>query len=98
IENAIYYSLPNGEIILSFEEKNGLSMTIEDHGIGIEKKEQERIFERFYRIDKARSRNSGGTGLGLAIVKDHVKTLNGTIEVDSHLGVGSIFRIFLPYL
>ena len=98
IENAIYYSLPNGEIILSFEEKNGLSMTIEDHGIGIEKKEQERIFERFYRIDKARSRNSGGTGLGLAIVKDHVKTLNGTIEVDSHLGVGTIFRIFLPYL
>ena len=96
IENAINYSLPNGHIHIQFAEKNGLVFQVQDFGIGIEKEEQTRIFERFYRVDKARARNSGGTGLGLAIVKDYVEILGGSIDVDSHLGVGSTFCVYLP--
>jgi two-component system phosphate regulon sensor histidine kinase PhoR len=96
IENAINYSLPQGEIKIHFAEKSGLVLYVQDFGIGIEKEEQVRIFERFYRVDKARARNSGGTGLGLAIVKDYVEILGGSIHVDSHLGVGSTFHVFLP--
>lgn len=96
IENAINYSLPQGDIKIHFAEKNGLVFYVQDFGIGIEKEEQVRIFERFYRVDKARARNSGGTGLGLAIVKDYVEILGGSIHVDSHLGVGSTFHVFLP--
>lgn len=96
IENAINYSLPNGQINIQFAEKNGLVFQVQDFGIGIEKEEQTRIFERFYRVDKARARNSGGTGLGLAIVKDYVEFLGGSIHVDSHLGVGSTFYVYLP--
>lgn len=96
IENAINYSLPNGQINIQFAEKNGLVFQVQDFGIGIEKEEQTRIFERFYRVDKARARNSGGTGLGLAIVKDYVEILGGSIHVDSHLGVGSTFYVYLP--
>lgn len=97
IENAIRYSFDNGTIELSFFEKNGLSLSVKDSGLGIETDEQARIFERFYRVDKARSRNSGGSGLGLAIVKDYVHYLNGTLTLDSHLGLGSTFTIFLPH-
>lgn len=96
IENAINYSLPNQAVILSFEEKNGLVLSVQDFGIGIAKEEQTRIFERFYRVDKARTRNSGGTGLGLAIVKDYIDMLGGSIHVESHLGVGSTFTVFIP--
>ena len=96
IENAINYSLPNGEIRIHFAEENGFVFSVQDFGIGIDKEEQTRIFERFYRVDKARARNSGGTGLGLAIVKDYVDLLNGTIHVDSHLGTGSTFYVYLP--
>lgn len=96
IENAFNYSKQNGTVKIRLEEKSGVILTVQDFGIGIEKKEQQRIFERFYRVDKARTRNSGGTGLGLAIVKDYVELLGGNIQLESHLGVGSTFTVSLP--
>ena len=71
IENAIQYSQENGQITISYAiENQQLRLSVQDTGIGISQKDQERIFERFYRVDKARSRHSGGTGLGLAIVQN----------------------------
>ena len=71
-------------------------ISIKDTGYGIAPEEQERIFERFYRVDKARSRHSGGTGLGLSIVRHMVTSLSGEIWVDSQLGKGSTFFVRLP--
>ncbi|TDM10621.1 GHKL domain-containing protein [Macrococcus lamae] len=94
LSNAINYSSDNDEIIVNVRQQDGLSiLEIKDNGIGIAREEQIRIFERFYRVDKARSRDSGGTGLGLAIVKHIVEVFNGEIEVDSRLGEGSTFRV-----
>ena len=96
VSNAITYT-PNGgsvEISLTDQEKS-ISVVVKDSGIGIEKSEITRIFERFYRVDKARSRNSGGTGLGLAIVKHIVEAHKGHIEVDSQIGKGTTFTIKL---
>ncbi len=98
VENAIQYSPANSEVLLSWEETadGALKLSVQDQGIGIEKEDQARIFERFYRVDKARARHSGGTGLGLAIVKDYTESLGGRIELDSHPGVGSRFTVTLP--
>ncbi|UTH13142.1 two-component system histidine kinase PnpS [Macrococcus equipercicus] len=94
LSNAINYSTDNDEIIVRVMQQDGLSiLEIKDNGIGIAEEEQIRIFERFYRVDKARSRDSGGTGLGLAIVKHIVEVFNGEIEVDSQPGAGSTFRV-----
>ena len=94
-ENAIKYSGKNGvvKVILGYE-NGGVILRVADNGIGIAPNERERIFERFYCVDKSRSKNLGGNGLGLAIVKRIAKIHNATIEVQSELGKGSEFEIF----
>mgnify|MGYP000767888792 FL=1 len=67
-----------------------------DTGVGISLDEEQKIFERFYRVDKSRSKETGGTGLGLAIVKHAVEHHNGSIEVESELGKGSVFSVRFP--
>ncbi|SYX85346.1 two-component system histidine kinase PnpS [Paenibacillus alvei] len=104
LSNAINYTPEGGHVkivAMSIEHsENGeaewIRLTISDTGIGIPKKDLPRIFERFYRVDKARSRSSGGTGLGLSIVKHLVDAHHGLIRVDSELGVGTTFTIELP--
>ncbi|MEI4282639.1 ATP-binding protein [Tetragenococcus halophilus] len=99
IENAVHYTSSQGKINIRFyKEDNELILSVEDTGIGISQQEQERIFERFYRIDKARARNSGGNGLGLAIVKDYSEILGGQVKIDSYPGLGSTFTVYLPFL
>ena len=71
-------------------------ISVKDNGVGIPKEDLSRIFERFYRVDKARSRDVGGTGLGLAIIKHIVKNLDGHINVKSELGEGSEFIVTIP--
>lgn len=97
ISNAISYT-PNQGVVYISSAKTGRTVLTEirDTGIGIEASEIPRIFERFYRVDKARSRNSGGTGLGLAIVKHLVEAHKGTISVKSEVGKGTAFIIELP--
>ncbi|NLU10166.1 MAG: cell wall metabolism sensor histidine kinase WalK [Tepidanaerobacter acetatoxydans] len=97
IDNSIKYTPPNGRIIVSAAPaEDGVIITVEDNGIGIPQKDIPRIFERFYRVDKNRSRKVGGTGLGLAIVKHIVLAHDGEITVESILGQGSKFSISLP--
>lgn len=96
VSNAITYSPNHGTITISlFDKKEMVSIVVKDSGIGIEKSEIPRIFERFYRVDKARSRNSGGTGLGLAIVKHIIEAHKGNIEVTSVVGKGTTFTVRL---
>ena len=97
IENAINYSPAGTKVSVSTSAENGiLSVAVSDQGIGIPEAEVERIFERFYRVDPARSRETGGTGLGLSIVKHIVTKHGGEISVWSSENVGSTFTIRLP--
>lgn len=97
VSNAITYTPKHGKISIKvLEHDDTIDLIVSDTGIGIPKKDLPRIFERFYRVDKARSRNSGGTGLGLAIVKHLVESHHGQIKVDSIEGVGSTFIVTLP--
>ena len=99
VSNAIRYARPSGEVRLSAEQsESGIAISISDNGIGISEENQQRIFQRFYRVDSARSRELGGTGLGLAIVKHTVGAMAGTIEVHSKPGQGSTFTVTLPNL
>jgi len=97
IENAVNYSPQGTKVAVSTSAENGiLSVAVSDQGIGIPEAEVERIFERFYRVDPARSRETGGTGLGLSIVKHVVTKHGGEISVWSSENVGSTFTIRLP--
>lgn len=97
LSNALSYSQAEKTIKVSVEKINKhVLMIVEDEGIGIEPSELPRLFERFYRVDRARSRDSGGTGLGLAIVKHLVEAHNGTVEVYSKPSIGTAFYIKLP--
>lgn len=97
LSNAVSYTPEQGSVSLKVaEEGEHVKFLIKDTGIGIEKEALPRIFERFYRVDKARSRDTGGTGLGLAIVKHIVELHEGEIEVDSELGKGTTFTIYIP--
>lgn len=96
ISNAILYTPPRGYVKVSlFDHEKTVKIHVKDSGVGIKKEEIPRIFERFYRVDRARSRDSGGTGLGLAIVKHLVDAHHGNISVKSTLGEGSEFIIEL---
>jgi len=97
IDNAMYYNRPGGRITVSAEVVGStLKLAVIDTGHGIPSDELPRIFERFYRVDKARTRDSGGTGLGLSIVKHAIESQGGTISVSSLVGSGSTFTIRLP--
>lgn len=97
LDNAVKFSEPGGTVELEVARHDGgVTVSVRDRGIGIPRPEQDRIFERFYRVDKARSRLTGGTGLGLAIVRHAVLNHGGKLEVDSREGEGSTFTIHLP--
>lgn len=97
VDNAIKYTNNGGwvKVGTAFQENDCL-IWVEDNGVGISKEHQERLFERFYRVDKARSRSQGGTGLGLAIVKHITLKFSGTIELNSEIGKGSKFTVRIP--
>ena len=96
-ENAIKYNAPGGSVTVQvFSNDQEANVTISDTGIGIAEENLPRLFERFYRVDKGRSRQMGGTGLGLAIVKHIVRSMDGEIEVHSKLGEGTEFLVTLP--
>ncbi len=97
LDNAIKFAPEGGRVSISVDEDNGLvRIDVTDSGVGIPQEHLPRIFERFYRVDKSRSRELGGTGLGLAIVKHIAQTHNGRVAVESELNKGSTFSIFLP--
>ncbi len=97
LDNGVKYTGEKGEIQLkAYQQKGRVYLSVKDNGIGIPKEDLERIFERFYRVDKGRSRKVGGTGLGLAIVKHAVRSLNGHIHLKSKEGEGTEFIVNFP--
>ncbi len=97
VSNAVRYTNAGGTITINDEIINGrYAFKVSDTGIGIAPEQQARVFERFYRVDQARSRELGGTGLGLSIVKHVMKNLGGSIQLTSEVGVGSSFSVQLP--
>jgi two-component system phosphate regulon sensor histidine kinase PhoR len=98
LANAVKFNKPNGEVHVEVGDGSGdqIEIRISDTGVGIPQEDLSRIFERFYRVDKARSRQVGGTGLGLSIVKHAIEQMNGAVAVESQLGKGSTFIVTLP--
>lgn len=97
VSNAVQYNRPGGTVEVSIEERDGVQvMQVADTGLGIPQQDLTRVFERFYRVDAARSRETGGTGLGLSIVRHAVQRHGGSIHVDSLLGEGTTFTVTLP--
>jgi two-component system, OmpR family, sensor histidine kinase SenX3 len=101
VDNAMKYSGENSVVTLDAhrvqdEARSLIELRVTDHGIGIPPRERERIFERFYRVDKARARDTGGTGLGLAIVRHVAVNHGGSVRVDSLEGIGSTFVLVIP--
>ena len=100
VDNALKYTPENGTIEVGVRELSPqpfVEVYVKDSGIGIPKEDLPRLFERFYRVDKARSRELGGTGLGLAIVKHLVRAQGGEVRVTSDVGCGSEFSFTLPH-
>ena len=96
-ENGIKYNEPGGSVDILVEKVDAfVRLTVSDTGIGIPEEAQDRVFERFYRVDKGRARKNGGTGLGLAIVKHIAALYGGRVTLESSLGKGSTFRVVLP--
>ena len=99
IDNAIRYSENDTSILIrTWVEKDQAWLSVQDHGCGIPKESQARIFERFYRVDKSHSRATGGTGLGLSIVKHSVARCHGNITLSSRVKEGSTFTVNFPLL
>lgn len=97
VENGLKYNRPNGELaIRTFREGENAILQVEDTGMGIPEEALGHVFERFFRVDKARSRSTGGSGLGLAIVRNMVERNQGTIRVESTLDSGSVFTVTFP--
>lgn len=98
LDNAVKFNRPSGEVRVEVSREAGdnVRIAVADTGIGIPSTDLSRVFERFYRVDKARSREMGGTGLGLSIVKHAVERMNGAVSVESQLGKGSIVTVLLP--
>jgi two-component system, OmpR family, sensor histidine kinase SenX3 len=98
LDNAIKYSQGPGSVVTCRAGVDGdeITISVHDHGIGIQEAHIDRVFERFYRVDRARSRDSGGTGLGLSIVRNVARTHGGSVSVESKAGEGSTFEIRLP--
>src|SRR5207248_6370342 len=97
LDNAVKFNRPDGEVIIEcrYTDDERVRISVQDTGIGIPSEDLKRIFERFYRVDKARSRTAGGTGLGLPIVKEVVERMGGSVVVESQLGRGCTFTILL---
>ena len=97
MENAIKYNVPGGRVtVTTSRERDAVCLEVSDTGVGIPETDRSRIFERFYRVDKARSRAAGGTGLGLSIVRDTVELHGGTITVAPNEPAGATFTVWLP--
>ncbi len=97
IENAVKYNREHGTVKVTINsDARNFILTVEDTGIGIPEESQGRVFERFYRVDKSRSREVGGTGLGLSITKSAVLLHRGTIDLKSRVGEGSTFTVTIP--
>ncbi len=97
LDNAIKYSSNNDKIIIKvYNERDYVRIDFCDTGVGIPSNEKDRVFERFYKVDKSREKNSNGAGLGLSIVNNILESMNGKIEVQSELGKGSTFSVFIP--
>ena len=97
INNAIKYNKVGGKVFVTVStEANQVIIIVKDTGVGIPEESKQRVFERFYRVDKGRSKKMGGTGLGLSIVKHVVNYYNGSIELESKLNEGSKFTVRLP--
>ena len=97
VENAIKYNVPGGAVTVSVgKAANGVELKVSDTGIGIPTEHQERVFERFYRVDKSHSKQSGGTGLGLSIVKHAASHFNAEIVLQSEAGKGTTITVTFP--
>jgi two-component system sensor histidine kinase SenX3 len=97
VENGVKYSDPGSVVEVAVRgDERWAELVVTDHGIGIPARDLDRIFERFYRVDRARSRETGGTGLGLSIVRHVATNHGGTVAVESHEGVGSTFTLRIP--
>ena len=97
VDNAIKYSPDGGQVTISLDQNgNGCLIEVADQGLGIPAEEQDRIFEKFYRLDPQQTKGVGGSGLGLYICRELVERMEGRLSVESEPGVGSRFQVALP--